>query len=157
MKVFSNTTPLIALSAINQLELLPCLFEQIYLTNEVMGECAAGGRIFVPSLHELSWVIPTEFRPSFTPHILLELDLGEKATILAAQEHHADLVLIDEKLGRNVAEYLGLQVSGTLGVLLKAKRENLIPSFMQAANSMREHGIFFHPKLIERLAITVGE
>jgi len=41
--------------------------------------------------------------------------------------------------------------------LLKAKRENLIPSFMQAANLMREHGIFFNPKLIERLAITVGE
>ena len=69
---------------------------------------------------------------------------------LAAQEQHADLVLIDEKLGRNVAEYLGLSVSGTLGVLLKAKRENIIPSFMQAANSMREQGIFFHPKLIER-------
>ena len=157
MKVFSNTTPLIALAAINQLELLPRLFDQIYLTDEVMGECAAGGRIFVPNLHELSWVINTTFRQSIAPHILLELDLGEKSTILAAQEHHADLVLIDEKLGRNVAEYLGLRVSGTLGILLKAKRENLIPSFMQAANSMREHGIFFQPKLIERLAITVGE
>ncbi len=75
---------------------------------------------------------------------LLELDLGEKATILAAQEHQADLVLIDEKLGRNVAEYLGLRVTGTLGVLLKAKREGLIPSFVQAANSMRQRGIFFN-------------
>lgn len=157
MKVFSNTTPLIALSAINQLELLPRLFEQIHLTDEVISECAAGGRIFVPNLHDLSWVTRTAFRQSITPHILLELDSGEKSTILAAQEHHADLVLIDEKLGRNVAEYLGLRVSGTLGVLLKAKRENLIASFMQAANSMREHGIFFQPKLIERLASTVGE
>lgn len=157
MKVFSNTTPLIALSAINQLELLPRLFGQIYLTDEVISECSAGGRIFVQNLRELAWVTHTTYRPTMMPHILLELDWGEKSTILAAQEHQADLVLIDEKLGRNVAEYLGLRVSGTLGVLLKAKRVNLIPSFRQAANSMREQGIFFQPKLIERLAATVGE
>jgi len=157
MKVFSNTIPLIALSAINQLELLPRLFGHIYLTDEVMSECAVGGRVFVPTLRDLSWVTPATFKQSMMPHILLELDWGEKATILAAKEHQADLVLIDEKLGRNVAEYLGLRVSGTLGVLLKAKREKLIPSFLQAANSMREQGIFFQPKLLERLATTVGE
>lgn len=157
MKVFSNTTPLIALSAINQLELLPRLFGHVYLTDEVISECFAGGRILVPNLRELSWVTRTTYSPAMMPHILLELDWGEKATILAAQEHQADLVLIDEKLGRNVAEYLGLRVSGTLGVLLKAKREKLITSFRQAANSMREQGVFFQPKLIERLAVTVGE
>lgn len=157
MKVFSNTTPLIALSAINQLDLLPRLFGQIYLTDEVMSECAVGGRVFVPTLRDLTWVAPATFKQSAMPHILLELDWGEKATILAAQEHHADLVLIDEKLGRNVAEYLGLRVSGTLGVLLRAKRVNIIPSFRQAANSMCEQGIFFQSKLIERLAATVGE
>lgn len=157
MKIFSNTTPLIAFSAINQLELLPHLFGRIYLTDEVISECAAGGRVFVPNLHELSWVTHTTFRQSIMPHTLLELDIGEKSTILAAQEHHADLVLIDEKLGRNIAEYLGLRVSDTLGVLLKAKREKLISSFRQSANLMRENGIFFQPKLIERLASTVGE
>lgn len=157
MKVFSNTTPLIALSAINQLELLPRLFGQVYITDEVLNECAVGGRIVVPNLREISWVIHTTYRPAMMPHILLELDWGEKATILAAQEHQADLVLIDEKLGRNVAEYLGLRVSGTLGVLLKAKRENLIPSFKHAAHSMREQGIFFQSRLIEKLAETVGE
>lgn len=157
MKVFSNTTPLIALSAINQLELLPRFFDQVHVTKEVIAECAVGGNIFVPDLFGLPWIVPVTAKRSVAPHILLELDLGEKATILAAQEYQADLVLIDEKLGRNVAEYLGLRVTGTLGVLLKAKREGLISSFVQAVNSMRQRGVFFQPKLIERLAQTVGE
>lgn len=157
MKVFSNTTPLIALSAINQIELLPRFFGQIYVAEEVIAECAVGGNIFVPDLFRLPWIVPVTAKESVVTHILLELDLGEKATILAAQQHQADLVLIDEKLGRNVAEYLGLRVTGTLGVLLKAKREGLIPSFVQAANSMCQCGIFFQPKLIKRLAQMVGE
>lgn len=91
------------------------------------------------------------------PHILLELDKGEKATLLAALAERADLVLIDEKIGRNMAEYLGLSVTGTLGVLLKAHKAGLIPSFRQAADRMRTRGIFYNPALIERLALTVGD
>lgn len=49
--------------------------------------------------------------------ILFELDRGEKQTILLAREFKADRVIVDERIGRNIAEYLGLAVTGTLGVL----------------------------------------
>jgi len=54
--------------------------------------------------------------------ILLELDRGEKQTIALALKEKESLVVIDEKIGRNIAEYLGLKVTGTLGVPVRAKR-----------------------------------
>ena len=64
---------------------------------------------------------------------------------------------MDEKLGRNMAEYMGLQVTGALGVLAKARFQGLIPSFSQAASQMREQGIYFHEGLVSRIATRLGE
>lgn len=157
MKVFANTTPFISLASIRQVDLLPKLFGHIHVTDDVIAECAAGGPIVVPSLSEQDWIVrvPTPRQPA--PHILLELDQGEKTTLQAALAEKADLVLMDEKIGRNMAEYLGLKVSGTLGVLLKARRAGLVASFRVAAQGMRAQGIHFNVALIDRLAATVGE
>lgn len=157
MKVFSNTTPLIALASVGLLELLPRLFGKIHVTTEVIEECAVGGPILVPDLRQLDWIVSHHAPETRAPHILLELDKGEKSTLLAALSVQADLVLIDEKLGRNMAEYLGLKVAGTLGVLLKARKSGLIDSFGAAAVSMREQGIYYDSALLARLAKTVGE
>lgn len=157
MKVFSNTTPFIALASIQRLDLLPQLFGEIYVTEEVIGECAVGGPVVVPPMRELGWIIPTRTPTQPAPHILLELDKGEKTTLLAALAEKADLVLMDEKIGRNMAEYIGLNVSGTLGILLKARKAGLITSFRSAAQLMRAQGIFFNTMLIDRLAATVDE
>lgn len=69
----------------------------------------------------------------------------------------ADLVIIDEKLGRNHAEFLGLKITGTLGVLLKAKKLGLITSFTAMAEKMRTQGIRYSPALVARLAAKVSE
>ena len=53
MKVFSNTTPFIALASIQRLDLLPRLFGQVHVTEEVISECAVGGPVAVPLLREL--------------------------------------------------------------------------------------------------------
>jgi len=64
---------------------------------------------------------------------------------------------MDEKLGRNMAEYLGFRVVGTLGILAKARAMGLIPSFARTALHMREQGIFFSEALIQRIAVRLGE
>lgn len=59
---------------------------------------------------------------------LWDLGAGERMTLHAAMCQKADRVLIDEKIGRNRAEYLGLNVTGTLGVVLRARQRGLVPS-----------------------------
>jgi len=66
-------------------------------------------------------------------------------------------VVIDERIGRNMAELLGLTVVGTLGVLLKAKALGLIPSFTAAAQQMQRNGIYFHERLLVQLQARAGE
>ena len=157
MIVFFNTTPFIALASIGQLELLPKLFGKVHVAESVIDECAEGGRILVPNLRSLDWVTPVPDEATSTLPILFELDRGEKQTIGLARKHGAAKVIIDERLGRRVAEYHGLSVTGTLGVLTKAKSTGLIPSFHDAAQAMRQQGIHYNAGLITRLAQHLGE
>lgn len=160
MIVFSNTTPLIALASVDALHLLPGLFGRIHVAASVAAECRAGGPINVPELSNLNWIEIVPMPAVATPGLrspLWELDAGERDTIELACMKKADLVIIDEKLGRNHAEFLGLKVTGTLGVLLKAKQQGLIPSFRAAGEGMRARGIHYSPALIARLAASVGE
>ncbi len=157
MIVFSNTTPLIALSSINQLDLLKKLFGKIFLVQEVVDECAAGGPINVPDLSNLGWIKIVESTNCENNHLLLELDKGEKFTLHMAREMEAHRVIIDEKIGRNIAEYMGLSVIGTLGILLNAKRNKLLPSFSECVLSMRSQGIYYHALLVRKLIKEAGE
>lgn len=157
MIVFSNTTPIIALSSINCLHLLQKLFGEIHLVTEVIDECAAGGPISVPALLEIDWIRPVKSSPIQHTSVLLELDKGEKHTLNMAGQYKADWVIIDEKIGRNMAEYLGLRVTGTLGILLKAKQQGLIPSFLDNVKAMQQQGIYFQETLVLKLANTVDE
>ena len=157
MIVFSNTTPFIALSVINKLDLLPSIFEEIHVADSVIRECSEGGKIMVPDLSSLDWVISHNDLDNTMLPILLELDRGEKQTIALALKEKDSLVIIDEKIGRNIAEYMGLKVVGTLGVLVKAKRLKMIDSFKDEVYCMLEAGIRYHQGLIERIILELGE
>jgi len=157
MIVFSNTTPFIALSSIQQLSLLPKLFAEVHVVYEVAEECMAGGHIKVPPLHSLSWVKMVKSQEPLFQSVLLELDKGEKHTLNMACQFKADKVIIDEKIGRNMAEYLGLNVVGTLGILLDAKQNGLISSFSDCVADMKKQGIYYHPVLVKKLAQHIGE
>ena len=157
MIVFSNTTPFIALASVGRLDLLPKLFEKVHVARSVIEECSEGGRIIVPALEVFDWVVPVEDEVTSGLPALFELDRGEKQTILLATKFQADTVIIDERLGRGVAEYLGIKVTGTLGVLAKSKAIGLISSFTDAAQAMRQQGIYYNEGLIARIARHLGE
>jgi predicted nucleic acid-binding protein len=111
----------------------------------------------LPNLKAQEWVVPVADEEVSVLPVLFELDRGEKQTIILALKHSASMVIIDERIGRRVAEYLGLNVTGTLGVLAKAKSLGLIPSFHQAAMDMWRQGIHYNAALIDRLAQHLGE
>ncbi len=157
MIVYSNTTPFIALSSIGRIDLLPKLFDVIHVSKSVISECEAGGKIIVTDLSCFDWIkIIDDIKGPMLP-VLFELDQGEKQTIALALDSSADLVIIDEKIGRNVAEYLGLKVTGTLGILAKAKQMNEIESFRECCQQMMKQGIRYNTELIEKICKKLGE
>ncbi len=157
MIIYSNTTPFIALSSIDQLDMLPKIFGKVHVAKAVIDECAEGGRIIVPDLTRLSWIIPVADEVDTALSVLFELDRGEKQTILLAKKYKADKVIIDERMGRSIAEYLELNVVGTLGVLAKGKKLGLIKSFRDTALGMQSQGIYYNTSLIQRIAQQLGE
>ena len=76
---------------------------------------------------------------------------------IAALSVVPDLVLIDDKTARNIAEYLGINVKGTLGVLVEAKRKGLISSFKEPALKMKKYGIRFSEQLINEISSSLEE
>ena len=110
----------------------------------------------------------------FSSYIVLSVDEDAKTTVISGleKELYEERKTMRDEVEEKAAELLekskeeikALKIADKTArdltgeeMMLKAKREKLIPSFLQAANSMREQGIFFQPKLLERLATTVGE
>ncbi len=73
--------------------------------------------------------------------LLSDLDRGEAEVIALAQEMEAGLVIIDERLARSHAKRLGLSLTGTLGVLLKAKQLGLVEAVSPLVDQLRQGGI----------------
>lgn len=154
MKVVVNATPLIALSTTGYLFLLNRLFEQVVVPVSVYEEVTFQGeeRPGAKAVARANWlVIQAPERSLSLSAELLQLDCGERDVILLAQEIDADWVLIDEKLARRIASGLGLQVKGTLGVLLIAYRIGLISkeASMKAVQELVSGSVRLSPRLLE--------
>ncbi len=156
MKIYSNTTPLLAFASIERFDILQAVHGQIHVVESVRKECQYGIPIVVPDLTKLDWVCLVD-GPREADGRFLALDAGERDTISEALSDKADLVLIDERLGRNLAEYYGLRVVGTLGTLLKAKKMGIIPEFLAVVRVLQEHGFWYAENLVRRLANDIGE
>jgi len=153
---FSNTPPLFAFSAIGSFDLLQAVHGQLHIVETVVKECKVGGPIAVPDLRTLGW-ITIEPAPAHPDPRFYMLDAGERDTISAALSHNNCSVLIDERLGRNLAEYHGLSVVGSLGTLLKAHQLKLIPHFLPIVRKLQAKGFHYHEPLVLRLAELAGE
>ena len=116
--IISETSCLIALTRINQLPILKSLFDEIFITEEVKDE-------FGTPLPD--W-IRTKNLINNAQKLELEklLDSGEASAIALALEIENSLLIIDELKGRKIASQYNVPIIGTLGILLLAKKENLI-------------------------------
>lgn len=121
MKVIVNATPLIALSGINQLELLNQLFNEVIIPDAVYEEVVIKGakKTGASDLEKADWIKIKKVSSKTTIEpLLLGLDQGELEVIQLGLLINPDFVIIDEKLGRRIAKVMGLSVKGTLGILL---------------------------------------
>jgi predicted nucleic acid-binding protein len=157
MKVICNTTPFIALASVDQVQLLKEVYNSVFVPAAVIDELRQGGPIPVPDVQAYEWVKVVPNIEDISNRLLFQLDFGERQVVIRALRDDADLVLIDDRLARNIAEYLGLKVKGTLGVLVEAKRKGLIKSFRSLSLRMRKEGIYYSQRLIEEIARELGE
>jgi predicted nucleic acid-binding protein len=154
-EVVSNTSPLIALSAIGALDLLGTIYECVHIPEAVAAEVRAGN---VQGIHV---PFPTWLRIEPDPlaserALLYELDDGEAHAILLARSLGVPL-LMDERKGRRVAEHLRVRVTGTVGFLARCCREGRLPSFREVAGRLRVAGIHLSDSLIDLVARELGE
>jgi predicted nucleic acid-binding protein len=142
--VVSNTSPLTNLAAVGQLDLLRLIFHQVVIPEAVFHELTAEGGLHPGAIvRELDWVTCRTVSNSVVVTALeVELDRGEAEAIALSQELGADVLLIDEHLGRVVAARLGIKIIGLLGVLMEAKHRGLIPEIKALVDALMNHG--FH-------------
>lgn len=128
MIVVSDTSPITSLAAISRLDLLRRLYGTVVVPQAVYQELTnPPGQPGGADVQSLSWFTVAVARDRARVAALLdELDLGEAEAIVLTGELSGDLLLMDERLGREVAERLGLKIVGTVGVLLAAKQQGYL-------------------------------
>jgi uncharacterized protein len=70
------------------------------------------------------------------------LDPGEAESIVLAKEAKADLLIMDESIGRGIAGYLGVAYTGTIGALLEAKSKGIIERILPVLEELRDKAGF---------------
>ncbi len=85
------------------------------------------------------------------------LGAGETETIALGLENPASLVILDDQLGRRIARAAGLRITGTLGVVLKAKRVGLLPSIATTVTDLRAAGLWIGEELAANVIAEAGE
>ena len=158
-RIAVNTSPWIALSICGQINLLQKFFREVYIPIAVKEEILAGGKlgIGVKELKTSPWIKIERVSDPHKVKLLYELEQGEAEVIVLAKERGINKVLIDEKIARLQAKVLGLEVLGTLGLLLRAKKEGLLPAIRPLIQKMRDEGIWIKEDLIKGILIEAGE
>lgn len=158
-KAVSNTSPLLYLYRIDGIEWLPKLFEDIWIPEAVKNELQAGRSkgYDVPNPDDYSWL--NIVNPKSTPSEWLALDLGagEIAAMALALENSDRVVLLDDMLARRTAQVAGLQVWGTLKVLLEAKSKNLIEKIEPHVTKLSDSGMWVSAEVKQRILTLAGE
>lgn len=159
--VVSNTSPLMNLAIIGQLELLRDLFGTIHVPVAVWSELVIDGK-GKPGSEEIanaSWIQTHVVQNQHLVTVLQKhLDQGESEAIALALELPAKLILLDEFEGRRIADQYGLTKTGILGVLLNAKKQGVIPSLKVEMDKLRRNAHFWiADPLYEKLLRAAGE
>jgi len=151
VKIVCNSSVLITLYNAGVLHVLKDFFKEILVPKAVRKEVFGRRRLpaFVKCV-EISEAIALKVLES-------NLEAGESEAICLYEEMDADLLIIDDLEGRRVAERLGINITGTLGVLLLAKREKFIDKVKPLLDEIVSHGFRVADELYQEILIKADE
>jgi hypothetical protein len=162
MLAVSNTSPISNLAIIGRLEFLRRRYAVVHIPPAVKNELAAlthplGSQRIQAALSE-GWLVVEPLGASVSQKLPFPLDQGETEAILLATQLKADVLLMDEKRGREAARQRGLVVAGALGELIHAKHAGWIPNVRDEIRRLRVDARFFVDATVERFILSqVGE
>lgn len=148
--VIADTGPVNYLVLIGHIDVLPILFQKIILPSSVRDELTAA------PLQVKNWIAkPPEWidiRQSIHTHdpTLENLDEGERDAIALAVKLHAELLLMDDREGVVAAHRKGIEVTGTLGVLARAAKRNLL-NLSQAYDRLKQTNFRYRQETMDLL------
>ena len=159
LNAVSNTSPLLYLYRIGGLEWLAALFDSVWLPAPVAEEFKEGRQkgYDVPNPEDYEWL--EIVNPKAMPSEWLSLDLGpgELAAMALALENPSRIVILDDMLARRTAQFAGLQVWGTLKVLLEAKSKMLIDRVEPYVDKLIESGMWISDDVRHRILALAEE
>ena len=157
--IVSDSSPLIALAIIDQLELLPKLYQRVVIPPVVWEEITVQGAGLPGSLavSQLTWLEIQAPSPALLQPLAILLDRGEAQAIALALGMPSATVLLDDAQARRVAERFGVIPIGTLGILRRAKKAGLIGEIKPNLMQLQDSGIYIRQNLIDAVLRDVGE
>ncbi len=158
MIVVSDTTPLISLMKIGQLNLINHLFGEVQIPNAVYEELVSNTRFPGESrqIRECAFIKRVEVTDVQSVNLLRRsagLDAGESEAIVLSDSLSVSLLLMDEVKGRQVAMQMGIQIMGTIGMLLTAYKEELLSKeeILQCIDILKAAGRHISERLYKQL------
>ena len=128
--IISDTSCFIILSNIGELDLLQKVYGHIITTQEIANEF---GEILP------DWVFIHSVNDKYRQQLLeMQIDKGESSAIALALEIPDCTIILDDFKARKIAAQLGLNYTGTIGIIIKAKLNGVIPSIKPLLLKIRE-------------------
>jgi len=151
-----NAGPLIALARAGAIDIvgpLPITYVCALPVRTELDEGARSGYLDI----QVPWL---EVVPLTTPVdsvAMATLDAGEAAVIQLARERSIEWVCIDDRKGRTAALAVGLRVTGSLGLLVRARTVGLVPAIRPFIERAMNDGVWYDPELTHRVLTDLGE
>jgi predicted nucleic acid-binding protein len=161
MSVVSNASPLINLSRIGRLGLLSQLYGELTVPEAVWREVVLEGaeQPGAKEIERASWIrVRSVTNRELVQALRQELDEGEAEAIALALEIGAEFLLMDERLGREIALHMGVRCIGLIGALVETKRRGLVDEIQPLLAVLRDvAGFWVSEALYRRVLEDAGE
>ena len=160
-RVVINTGPLIALTAgLGSLVVLRALYKEVIVPAEVAAEIAmlTRGQFAQPEFEAArGWLSVAAAPVQLETWLQASLDAGEAAVIQTAKDAGISTVVIDEAAGRRIASLCGLKVTGSVGILLRAKAEGHLAAVKPVLEAMKSQGVWLADQVVAQALRLAGE
>lgn len=162
MKLVSDTGPIIGLAKIGKLTLLEKCADEIFIPpmvyKELFGKIGPESEEIDKALNSFIKTVSLPQTEGQIRNAISGLDEGEKQAITLAYTRIDNVVLlIDDRAGREVAEKLGIPITGLIGLILRLKEKGFVQNIGAIVEELRRKGYWLSDDVVEMVKRLSGE